>query len=185
MVIKKEFIILISIDPKQDLDRSHLSIWYNPKNQKGYRINIIIFFFLILFYLTMLSFFILFYFFFTEIKIMKKHKRNEIHVQLFIYTEGSKLVSVDLLISRFITTWFWTPIGQFRHFLLYVYTFYSRYNTDRIAYTEIGLDPYKSVIKRLWCIMKIAIECYLFYVCKNISMITYLFDAFTACITTL
>ena len=32
-----------------------------------------------------------------------------------------------------------------------LYTFYSRYNTDWIADTEIGLDPNNSVIKRLWC----------------------------------
>ena len=32
--------------------------------------------------------------------------------------------------------------------------FYSPYNTDWIANTEIGLDPNNSVIKRLWCIYK-------------------------------
>ena len=46
----------------------------------------------------------------------------------------------------------WTPIGHFRLFLLCVYTFYSQYNTDWIANTEISLDPINSVIKRLWCI---------------------------------
>ena len=35
--------------------------------------------------------------------------------------------------------------------ILDVYTFYSRYNTDWIAYTEISLDPNNSVIKRLRC----------------------------------
>ena len=44
-----------------------------------------------------------------------------------------------------------TPVWLF---LLYVYTFYSRYNTDWIANTEIGLDPNNSVIKRLWCTTK-------------------------------
>ena len=39
--------------------------------------------------------------------------------------------------------------------LLYNYTFYSRYNTDWIANTEIGLDPNKSVIKRLWCTYRV------------------------------
>ena len=34
-------------------------------------------------------------------------------------------------------------------FWLYVYTFYSHYNMDWIANTEIGLDPRNSVIKRL------------------------------------
>ena len=29
--------------------------------------------------------------------------------------------------------------------------FYFRYNTDPIVNTEIVLDPYISVIKRLWC----------------------------------
>ena len=38
---------------------------------------------------------------------------------------------------------------------IYVYTFYSRYNTDWIANTEIGLDPNDSVIKRLWCIIEL------------------------------
>ena len=46
----------------------------------------------------------------------------------------------------------WTPNAHFRLFLLYMYTFYSRYNTDWIANMEIGLDPNNSVIKRLWCI---------------------------------
>ena len=35
--------------------------------------------------------------------------------------------------------------------LLYIYTFYSRYNTDWIANTDIGLDPNNSVIKKLRC----------------------------------
>ena len=35
--------------------------------------------------------------------------------------------------------------------MLYVYTVYSRYNTDWIANTEMGLDPNNSVKKRLWC----------------------------------
>ena len=43
----------------------------------------------------------------------------------------------------------WIPI---RLFLLYVYTFYSRYNADGVANMEIGLDPSNSVIKRLRCI---------------------------------
>ena len=42
----------------------------------------------------------------------------------------------------------WTPI---RLVLLYVYTFYSRYNTDWIANTEIGWDHSNSIIKRLRC----------------------------------
>ena len=43
----------------------------------------------------------------------------------------------------------WTPIAHFILFLLYFYTFYSRYNRVWIANTEIGLDPKNSVIKRL------------------------------------
>ena len=35
---------------------------------------------------------------------------------------------------------------------------YSRYNTDWIANTEIGLDPNKSVIKRLWCTLKLKLD---------------------------
>ena len=42
--------------------------------------------------------------------------------------------------------------------MLYVYTFYSRYNMDWIANTEIGLDPSNSVIKRLRCNSKMYIE---------------------------
>ena len=42
-------------------------------------------------------------------------------------------------------------------FLLYVYTFYSGYNTDWIANTEIGLDPSKRVIKRFRCICFVCI----------------------------
>ena len=37
-------------------------------------------------------------------------------------------------------------------YILYVYTFYSRYNTDWIANEEIGLDPnkcYKEVVVHL------------------------------------
>ena len=41
-------------------------------------------------------------------------------------------------------------------YYIYVYTFYSRYNTDWIVNMETGLDPNNSVIKRLWC------TCYLF-----------------------
>ena len=37
-----------------------------------------------------------------------------------------------------------------RLILLYGYTFSSRYKTDWIASTEIGLNPNNSVIKRLW-----------------------------------
>ena len=33
-----------------------------------------------------------------------------------------------------------------------MYTFYSHYNTDWLAYTEIDLDPNNSVTKRLRCI---------------------------------
>ena len=35
--------------------------------------------------------------------------------------------------------------------LLYIYIFYSRYNTNWIANTEIVLDPNNNVIKRLRC----------------------------------
>ena len=35
--------------------------------------------------------------------------------------------------------------------LLYIYIFYSHYNTDWIANTEIVMDPNDSVIKRLRC----------------------------------
>ena len=35
------------------------------------------------------------------------------------------------------------------------YAFYSRYNTDWIANTEIVLDPNNSVIKRLWCMLQL------------------------------
>ena len=34
-------------------------------------------------------------------------------------------------------------------------TFYFRYSTVWIAYTEFGLDPNNSVIKRLWCTVMI------------------------------
>ena len=34
------------------------------------------------------------------------------------------------------------------------YAFNTQYNTVWIAYTEIGLDPNNSVIKRLWCNIK-------------------------------
>ena len=37
------------------------------------------------------------------------------------------------------------------YFCYNVFTFYSRYNMDWIANTEIGLDPNNSVIKRLRC----------------------------------
>ena len=39
---------------------------------------------------------------------------------------------------------------SYRLILLYIYTIYSRYNTDWIANMEIGLDPNDSVIKSLW-----------------------------------
>ena len=55
-------------------------------------------------------------------------------------------------VLQFYTDHSWTPIGHFRLYLLYVCTFYSHYDTDWIANTEIGLDPNNSVIKRLWCI---------------------------------
>ena len=42
----------------------------------------------------------------------------------------------------------WTPYGII---LLYIYIFYSCYNTDWIANMEIVLDPNNSVIKRLRC----------------------------------
>ena len=35
-------------------------------------------------------------------------------------------------------------------FLLYIYTFYSRYNMGWTAKTENSLNPNNSVIKRLW-----------------------------------
>ena len=38
---------------------------------------------------------------------------------------------------------------------LHVYTFYSCYNMEWIANTEISLDPNNSVIKRLWYTNKI------------------------------
>ena len=41
--------------------------------------------------------------------------------------------------------------GHFRLILLYICSFYSRYNTDWIANMEIGLDPNNSVIMRLRC----------------------------------
>ena len=37
---------------------------------------------------------------------------------------------------------------------IYMYVFYSHYNTDWIANTEIGLDPNNSVMKRFCCIFK-------------------------------
>ena len=40
--------------------------------------------------------------------------------------------------------------------MLYIYTFYSHYNTDWIANTETVLDPNNSVIKRLWCTMNVS-----------------------------
>ena len=43
-----------------------------------------------------------------------------------------------------------SQFGHFRLFLLYVYTFHSRYNTDWIANMEINFNPNNSVIKRLW-----------------------------------
>ena len=48
----------------------------------------------------------------------------------------------------------WTPNDHLGLIFLFNYIFYSRYNTDWIAYTEIGLDPNNSVIKRLWCTNK-------------------------------
>ena len=54
-----------------------------------------------------------------------------------------------------ITDHYWTPVSHLtnRLFLLYVYTFYSIYNTDWIANMEINLDSNNSVIKRLrWII---------------------------------
>ena len=40
-----------------------------------------------------------------------------------------------------------------------IYAFYSRYNTDWIANTEIGLDPNNSVIKRSWCTCHSKFDC--------------------------
>ena len=50
-----------------------------------------------------------------------------------------------------ITDQCWTPNDHLGLIFLFNNTFYSRYNTDWIANTEIGLDPNNSVIKRLWC----------------------------------
>ena len=44
-----------------------------------------------------------------------------------------------------------TPNDHLGLIFLFNYTFYSHYNKDWIANTEIGLDPNNSVIKRLWC----------------------------------
>ena len=51
----------------------------------------------------------------------------------------------------------WTPNDHLGLIFLFDYTFYSHYNTDWIANTEIGLDPNNSVIKRLWCIIIFAL----------------------------
>ena len=47
--------------------------------------------------------------------------------------------------------WVGPQMATFYTFFYITYIFYSRYNTDWIANTEIGLDPNNSVIKRLWC----------------------------------
>ena len=57
----------------------------------------------------------------------------------------------------------WAKNGHFRLILLYLYTFYSHYNMDWMANTEIGLDPNNSVIKRL---RYITIKIYI-YVCNR------------------
>ena len=44
----------------------------------------------------------------------------------------------------------WTPNGIILLYI-YMYIFYSHYNTDWIANTEIVLDPINSVIDRLRC----------------------------------
>ena len=51
---------------------------------------------------------------------------------------------------RYNTDQCWTPNYYLGLFFQYKYTYYSRYNTDWIANTEIGLDPNNSDIKRLW-----------------------------------
>ena len=45
-------------------------------------------------------------------------------------------------------------IGPQLGYFCYFYIFYSHYNTDWIANTEIGLDPDNSVIKRLGVLFK-------------------------------
>ena len=52
-----------------------------------------------------------------------------------------------------ITDHSWIPNG---HILLYLYIFYSCYNTDWIANMKNVLDPNNSVIKRLWCTFQMA-----------------------------
>ena len=66
----------------------------------------------------------------------------------FVNDVKNNIILMDFFRTWFVTTWFytdhcWTAI---RLFLLYVYTFHSRYNTDWIANMEIGLDPSNSVI---------------------------------------
>ena len=46
---------------------------------------------------------------------------------------------------------YWTLIYHLGLIFLFNYTFYSHYNTDWIANTEIDLDQNNSVIMRLWC----------------------------------
>ena len=48
----------------------------------------------------------------------------------------------------------WTPNDHLGLVFLFNYTFYSCYNTDWIAYTEIGLDHNNSAVKRLCCTVK-------------------------------
>ena len=43
-------------------------------------------------------------------------------------------------------------------FFYITYVFYSQYNTDWTANTEISLDPNNNVIKRLWCTGKLVKE---------------------------
>ena len=65
---------------------------------------------------------------------------------IFVYTPGPLYSTVPYNTVLDITL---ITVGLF---LLYVYTFYSRYNTDWIANTKIGLDHSNRVIKRLRCI---------------------------------
>ena len=79
-------------------------------------------------------------------------------MMIFIWDRKFKLLKfklhLNLFITWFIITWFGynRGNGHYRMILLYDYIFYSRYNTDWIANTEVGLDLNNSVIKRLWCI---------------------------------
>ena len=83
-----------------------------------------------------------------------EEKRKKKKKTVYLSTPGPRnnmLLYITVLDITLITVGLQLLISNyFCLFLLYFYTFYSRYNTVWIANTEIGLDPNNSVIKRLW-----------------------------------